>query len=215
MNRDLTDPSTNERAAANRSPYFFNFGLFNTASLLHSLSTAFVDALIQHYPLIGLPSSDSDASTPQVLFGPAYKGIPLVSSISTLLASRGRGSVGFAYNRKEAKTHGEGGSIVGSSLTNKRVLIIDDVITAGTAIREAHSLVIAEGGTVVGLVVALDRQERGTGTKSTVQEVEEGLGVGVVSVVKMVDITEWLRKEGRGEDVIKMEAYRKEYGIQN
>lgn len=191
------------------SPYFFNFGLFDTGALLLSLSAAFADAILLAYPDLGL-SGDG----PTVLFGPAYKGIPLVAAISTELARRGR-NIGYAYNRKEAKTHGEGGSIVGSSLLDARVLIIDDVITAGTAIRQAYEIVKACGGKVVGIVEALDREERGTGTMSTVQEVEQELDVKVVSVVKMRDITAWLGSQGRTADVAKMEEYRKVYGIAN
>lgn len=192
------------------SPYFFNFGLFNTGALLLSLSSAFADAILLAYPSLGLPGAPNDS--PEVLFGPAYKGIPLVAAIATELARRGR-DVGYAYNRKEAKTHGEGGSIVGASLEGKRVLIIDDVITAGTAIREAHAIVVAQAGTVAGLIVALDREERGNGTRSTVQEVEEALGVSVVSVVKMRDITAWLKEQGRQGEMEAMEEYRKVYGI--
>jgi orotate phosphoribosyltransferase len=196
-----------------QSPYFFNFGLFNTGALLHSLSSAFADAIIASYPSIGLPaSSASPSGAPEVLFGPAYKGIPLVSAISTELARRGR-DVGYSYNRKEAKTHGEGGSIVGASLVGKRVLIIDDVITAGTAIRQAHQIVVAERGTTVGIVEALDREERGSGDLSTVQEVEKELGVAVVSVVKMRDIVAWLGEQGRDGEMKAMEEYRKVYGV--
>lgn len=193
-----------------QSPYFFNFGLFNTGALLNALASAFADAIISTYPDIGLETASENS--PQVLFGPAYKGIPLVATISTELARRGR-DVGYAYNRKEAKTHGEGGSIVGASLKGKRILIIDDVITAGTAIREAHVFVKAEGGNTVGIVEALDREERGTGTMSTVQEVEAELGIRVVSVVKMRDITQWLGGQGKQEEMKQMEEYRKVYGI--
>lgn len=199
-----------------QSPYFFNFGLFSTGPLLLSLSVAFADAIISSYPSIGLPSSssDEDDEAPEVLFGPAYKGIPLVAVIATELARRGR-AVGYSYNRKEIKAHGEGGSIVGSPLGGqKRVLIIDDVITAGTAIRQAHEIVKSEGGVVVGIVEALDREERGSGVRSTVQEVEEELGVRVTSVVRMRDIMSWLEGEGRAEEVAEMEAYRKVYGIE-
>lgn len=191
-----------------QSPYFFNFGLFNTGALLHSLSSAFADAILASYPSIGLPSS---SDSPEVLFGPAYKGIPLVAAISTELARRGR-DVGYCYNRKEAKTHGEGGSMVGASLVDKRVLIVDDVITAGTAIREAHRFVVAAGGNTVGIVEALDREEKGSAELSTVQEVEKELGVEVVSVVKMRDIVEWLRAQGRDDEMRAMEDYRKVYG---
>lgn len=195
-----------------QSPYFFNFGLFNSGSLLNALAIAFADAIIAQYPLIGLPEGSEDLTNPQVLFGPAYKGIPLVATIATELARRGR-DVGYSYNRKEAKSHGEGGSIVGAPLSNKRCLIIDDVITAGTAIREAHLIVKAQGGLMVGIVEALDREERGTGVMSTVQEVEEELKIKVVSVVKMRDITAWLGAQGRTDEMSQMEDYRKVYGI--
>lgn len=199
------------------SPYFFNFGLFNTGALLHSLVTALADAVIARYPLVGLvPTAESanDDSTPQVLFGPAYKGIPLVAALATELARRERGHIGYAYNRKEAKAHGEGGSLVGASLSGQRVLIIDDVITAGTAIRQAHALVHAEGGHVVALLVALDREERGgEGPESTVMAIERELGVPVLSVVKLRDIVGELERMGRTEDVERMQEYRRQYGI--
>lgn len=192
------------------SPYFFNFGLFNTGSLLLALSIAFADAIVAAHPLIGLPGAPP--STPEILFGPAYKGIPLAASVATELARRGR-NVGYSYNRKEKKDHGEGGSIVGADLGGKRVLIVDDVITKGTAIREAHGVVTASGGITVGIVSAVDRQERGNGERSTVQEVEEDLGLPVLSVVKMSDIIAWLKDQGRTADVQALEEYRKQYGI--
>ncbi|SCV73063.1 BQ2448_6988 [Microbotryum intermedium] len=198
-----------------QSPYFFNFGLFNTGTLLLSLSGAFADAIIAAFPSIGLApaaSSSHDDNSPQVVFGPAYKGIPLVAAISTELARRGR-DIGYSYNRKEAKTHGEGGSIVGADLRGKRVLIIDDVITAGTAIRQAHQIVLAEQGHTVGIVEALDREERGVGSLSTVQEIEQELRIPVVSVVKMQDIVAWLDGQHRGAEKLAMEAYRQEYGV--
>ncbi|SGY12627.1 BQ5605_C011g06561 [Microbotryum silenes-dioicae] len=201
-----------------QSPYFFNFGLFNTGALLLSLSGAFADAIIAAFPSIGLTpaapaaSGSLDNNTPQVLFGPAYKGIPLVAAISTELARRGR-DIGYSYNRKEAKTHGEGGSIVGADLRGKRVLIIDDVITAGTAIRQAHQIVVAEQGHTVGIFEALDREERGAGFLSTVQEIEQELGLPVFSVVKMRDIVAWLDGQNRDPEKLAMEAYRQEYGV--
>lgn len=191
-----------------QSPYFFNFGLFNTGALLNALSCAFADAIVSAYPDIG---NTDDSRAPQILFGPAYKGIPLVASIATELAKRGR-DIGFSYNRKEAKAHGEGGSIVGASLAGKRVLIVDDVITAGTAIREAHRIVTAEGGIVTGVVEALDREERGSGQLSTVQEVEQEFQVAVTSVVKLTDIVAWLREKGRETELSEMETYRGLYG---
>jgi len=192
------------------SPYFFNFGLFNSGPLLLSLTEAYTDAILSEFPHLGTPSATP--SDPQVLFGPAYKGIPLVASIASELARRGR-DVGFSYNRKEVKQHGEGGSIVGASLKDKRVLIVDDVITAGTAIREAYKVVEGEGGKTVGLLVALDREERGQAELSTVQEVEEALRVKVTSVVKMRDIVAWLREQGREEECQNMEQYRAEWGV--
>ncbi|GAA5970361.1 hypothetical protein JCM3765_000363 [Sporobolomyces pararoseus] len=202
-----------------QSPYFFNFGLFNSGSLLLSLTQAYTDAILESFPLIGLPQEQGqqDESTPDTLFGPAYKGIPLVSSIVTELARRGR-DVGFSYNRKEVKNHGEGGSIVGTPLKGKKVLIVDDVITAGTAIREAHKIVEEQGGKTCGIVEALDREERGTteGTQlSTVQEVEQALGVKVTSVVKMRDIVSWLQEQGREQECKAMKQYRDQWGVKN
>ncbi|BGP43332.1 orotate phosphoribosyltransferase [Rhodotorula kratochvilovae] len=193
-----------------QSPYFFNFGLFNTGSLLLALSTAFADAILDAYPDLGLPSAG--ANVPKILFGPAYKGIPLVAAIAAELARRGR-DIGYSYNRKEKKDHGEGGSIVGAPLAGQRVLIVDDVITAGTAIREAHKIVEGEGGKTAGLIVALDREERGAGELSTVQEVEHDLGVKVTSVVKMRDITAWLREKGKVHETKAMEEYRAKWGV--
>lgn len=191
-----------------QSPYFFNFGLFNSGSLLFSLTQAYTDAILESFPLIGTTEGIQDESneTPTVLFGPAYKGIPLVSSIVTELARRGRGEIGFSYNRKEVKSHGEGGSIVGTPLKGKRVLIIDDVITAGTAIREAFKLVEEEqGGKTVGIVAALDREEKGqSGDLSTVQEVEQSLKVKVTSVVRMRDIVNWLNEQPGGNKNVKL-----------
>ncbi|GAA6054788.1 hypothetical protein JCM3770_007434 [Rhodotorula araucariae] len=193
-----------------QSPYFFNFGLFNTGSLLLALATAFADAILDAYPDLGLPSAGDDV--PKVLFGPAYKGIPLVAAIAAELARRGR-DIGYSYNRKEKKDHGEGGSIVGAPLSGQRVLIVDDVITAGTAIREAHKIVEGEGGKTAGLIVALDREERGAGELSTVQEVEHDLGVKVTSVVKMRDIVAWLREKGKLDETKAMEEYRAKWGV--
>jgi len=202
-----------------QSPYFFNFGLFNSGSLLFSLTQAYTDAILESFPLIGLPTTegiqDELNETPTVLFGPAYKGIPLVSSIVTELARRGRGEIGFSYNRKEVKSHGEGGSIVGTPLKGKRVLIIDDVITAGTAIREAFKLVEEQGGKTVGIVAALDREEKGqSGDLSTVQEVEQSLKVKVTSVVRMRDIVNWLNEQpGREQECKAMQQYRDQWGV--
>ncbi|GAA5870555.1 hypothetical protein JCM3774_003707 [Rhodotorula dairenensis] len=193
-----------------QSPYFFNFGLFNSGSLLLALASAFADAILDAYPDLG--QKDAGPDTPRVLFGPAYKGIPLVAAIATELARRGR-DIGYSYNRKEKKDHGEGGSIVGAPLRGESVLIVDDVITAGTAIREAHKVVEAEGGRTVGIAEALDREERGQGDLSTVQEVEKELAVKVTSVVKMRDIVAWLKSKGKLEEMKAMEQYRAQWGI--
>ncbi|BGP19951.1 orotate phosphoribosyltransferase [Rhodosporidiobolus nylandii] len=192
------------------SPYFFNFGLFNSGSLLLALSAAFADAILDAYPTIGTPEGADSA--PQVLFGPAYKGIPLVAAIATELARRGH-EIGYSYNRKEKKDHGEGGNMVGAPLKGQRVLIVDDVITAGTAIREAAKIVEAEGGKTVGIAEALDREERGQGELSTVQEVEKELAVKVTSVVKMRDIVAWLKEQGKLDEMKAMEEYRAKWGI--
>lgn len=193
-----------------QSPYFFNFGLFNSGALLLALASAFADAILDAYPDLGQKGASPE--TPRVLFGPAYKGIPLVAAIATELARRGR-DIGYSYNRKEKKDHGEGGSIVGAPLRGESVLIVDDVITAGTAIREAHKVVEAEGGRTVGIAEALDREERGQGELSTVQEVERELGVKVTSVVKMRDIVAWLKAKGKLDEMKAMEQYRAQWGI--
>ena len=183
------------------SPYFFNAGLFNTGRRLAKLGQFYAQAII-----------DSGIEF-DVLFGPAYKGIPLASSCAVSLAEQHDNDVPYAFNRKEAKTHGEGGNIVGSALQGK-ILIIDDVITAGTAIRESMDIIDAAGAKPAGVVIALDRQEKGQGDKSAIQEVEEQFGIPVVSIVKLADLITYI--EGNTQfaghlDAIK--AYRTQYGI--
>ncbi|KAG8630239.1 hypothetical protein KVT40_001858 [Elsinoe batatas] len=211
------------------SPYFFNAGLFNTSSLLSALSTAYAQTIASAFP------SDPSSSSPpfDLLFGPAYKGIPLAS---TVLLSLGHldgstyGDLSYAFNRKEAKAHGEGGNIVGASLKGKKVLIIDDVITAGTAIREAVEIIRREGGVVVGIIVALDRGEkvaseaerRGEKTDgreeegrcSTVEMVRREVGVRVEAVLTLEDVIRGLKEAGGvGEEEVRgMEEYRGRYG---
>ena len=151
------------------SPYFFNAGRFDSGAALATLADCYADALAAH----GLAYD--------MLFGPAYKGIPLATALAVALARRGR-DVPLAFNRKEAKAHGEGGTLIGAPLAG-RVLIVDDVITAGTAIREALAIIRAAGATAAGVVIALDRQERGqSGARSAVQEVEAEFGLPVVAV---------------------------------
>ncbi len=182
------------------SPYFFNAGLFNTGSALAELGRHYADAI------------QRSGWQFDVLFGPAYKGIPLVASASVALAERHGRDVPWAFNRKEAKDHGEGGSIVGTPLRG-RVLIIDDVITAGTAIREAVEIISATGAQPVGVVLALDRQERGTGQLSAVQEVEQTLRLPVTSILKLADLIEYLERSGNADQLAATRAYRSQYGV--
>jgi orotate phosphoribosyltransferase len=182
------------------SPYFFNTGLFNTGGGLAELGRHYAEAI-------------EKAAWPfDVLFGPAYKGIPLVAAASIALADRHGRDVPWAFNRKEAKDHGEGGSVVGTQLRG-RVLIIDDVITAGTAIREAVEIITAAGAQPVGVVLALDRQERGTGQLSAVQEVEQTLRLPVTSILKLADLIEYLERSGNASQLAATRAYRGQYGV--
>ncbi|MBB6092550.1 orotate phosphoribosyltransferase [Povalibacter uvarum] len=182
------------------SPYFFNAGLFNSGRALAELGRSYA-AAIQGAKL------EFD-----VLFGPAYKGIPLVSTAAVALADHHQRNVPWSFNRKEAKDHGEGGNIVGSPLRG-RVLIIDDVITAGTAIRESIDLIRAAGATPVGVVLALDRQERGQTERSAVQEVEQVLGLPVTSILKLTDLISHLSSQGDGQQLAALQRYRNEYGV--
>ena len=176
------------------SPYFFNAGLFNTGAALSELADYYAAALVDS----GL---DVD-----LLFGPAYKGIPLVSATAIALQRNYQRDYPFVFNRKEAKGHGEGGLLVGAPLVGK-VLIIDDVITAGTAIREVMSIVEASSAQAAGVLVAIDRQEKGQGELSAIQEVERDYGVSVISVVKFSDIVAFL--EDRPEFAQHLEPIRK------
>lgn len=182
------------------SPYFFNAGRFSSGSALLALARCYADAIV-----------DSGIEF-DVLFGPAYKGIPLAAATACALAERHGRDVPFVYNRKEAKTHGEGGTLVGAEL-HGRVLIIDDVITAGTAIREAIGMIEAAGASVAAVAIGLDRQERGQGERSAIQELEQERGLSVVSIVGLADIVEFLHAE-RDEDLVKrINAYRDQYGV--
>ena len=183
------------------SPYFFNAGLFNTGRRLARLGRFYAQAIV-----------DSGIRF-NVLFGPAYKGIPLAATAGIALADHHDRNVPWCFNRKEAKDHGEGGNLVGAGLTGN-VLIIDDVITAGTAIRESVDIIQAAGATPAGVVIALDRQERGRDARSAIQEVEETLGVRVVSIVKLEHLAQYLLdRTDRTEEVEKILAYRAEYGV--
>jgi orotate phosphoribosyltransferase len=182
------------------SPYFFNAGLFNSGRALAELGRHYA-AAIQAAKL------DCD-----VLFGPAYKGIPLVSTTAVALADVHDRNLPWAFNRKEAKDHGEGGSIVGAPLRG-RILIVDDVITAGTAIRESVDIIRAAGAEPTGVVLALDRQERGQGELSAVQEVEQVLKIPVTSILKLTDLITYLEQAGDPQRLEAIRRYRTEYGI--
>jgi orotate phosphoribosyltransferase len=183
------------------SPYFFNAGLFNTGRQLARLGRFYAQAIV-----------DSGIRF-DVLFGPAYKGIPLAAAAGIALADHYDRNVPWCFNRKEAKDHGEGGNLVGAGLTGG-VLIIDDVITAGTAIRESVDIIQAAGATPAGVVIALDRQERGRDARSAIQEVEETLGVRVISIVKLEHLVQYLLdRSDRAEEVEKIRAYRAMYGV--
>lgn len=184
-----------------KSPYFFNAGLFNTGSRLARLGRYYAAAIV-----------DSGIEF-DVLFGPAYKGIPLAAAASIALADQHGRDVPYCFNRKEAKDHGEGGNLVGAPLKG-RVLIIDDVITAGTAIRESLDIINAAGATAAGVVIALNRQERGKGERSAIQEVEQDLGIRVVSIAALENLVEYLEAQpGRDAQVAAIRAYRADYGV--
>jgi orotate phosphoribosyltransferase len=183
------------------SPYFFNAGLFNTGSAVAAVGRAYSAALVQ---------SDLEYD---MLFGPAYKGIPLVTITAAAMAEKHGRNLPFAFNRKEAKDHGEGGTIVGSPLKGK-VLIVDDVITAGTAIRESIDIIQAAGARPAGVLLALDRQERaGAGNRSAVQEVRHQYQIPVVAVVNLADLMDHVGTSGQPADIAGLRLYRDRYGL--
>jgi len=182
------------------SPYFFNAGLFNTGSHLSELGKFYAQAI---------EASDLKFD---VLFGPAYKGIPLASAASIALNDSFNRNVPYSFNRKEAKDHGEGGSIVGHPLEGD-ILIIDDVITAGTAIHEAQEIIQSSGATVKGVIVALDRQEKGKGELSAIQEVEKVFGIRVLSIISLNHIIDYLKSNNDSKILTQIESYRSQYGI--
>jgi orotate phosphoribosyltransferase len=182
------------------SPYFFNAGLFNTGGAIAALGRHYAQAIA------------SSGLAFDVLFGPAYKGIPLVAAAAGALAEHHGRDLPFAFNRKEAKDHGEGGTIVGAPLRG-RILIVDDVITAGTAIRESVDIIRGQGAEPAGVVIALDRQERGQGPLSAVQEVREQFGLPVVSIITLADLLEHLERAGRADELARCRNYRAQYGV--
>ena len=184
-----------------KSPYFFNAGLFNRGGDLARLGRYYADALTD-------AGIDFD-----VLFGPAYKGIPIATTTAVALADHHDRDVPYCFNRKEAKAHGEGGNLVGSPLEGK-VMLVDDVITAGTAIRESMTLIAANNASLAGVLIALDRQERGTGELSAIQEVERDYNTKVVSIVSLNDVVTYLKSAGGYDEAISaIETYRENYGI--
>ena len=183
------------------SPYFFNAGLFNRGGDLAKLGRFYADALM-------------DAGVAfDVLFGPAYKGIPIATTTAVALADSHKLDVPYCFNRKEAKTHGEGGNLVGSPLEGK-VMLVDDVITAGTAIRESMTLIEQQQASLSGVPIALDRQERGNGELSAIQEVERDFGTQVISIVSLADVVAYLtEKGGFDSEISAINTYRENYGI--
>lgn len=182
------------------SPYFFNSGQFNTGGSLHALAGYFAEALLA-------------AKVPfDMAFGPAYKGIPLVSALAIGLAEKGH-NVPYAFNRKEAKDHGEGGMIVGAALKG-RVVIVDDVITAGTSVRESVAMIRAAGAEPAGVLIMVDRMERGTGERSAVQEVEQDVGIPVIAIASLMDVMAMVASDPKlAEYKPKIDAYRNQYGV--
>jgi orotate phosphoribosyltransferase len=182
------------------SPYFFNAGLF---------SSGYAAAKLGRYYASAIAASEIEFD---MLFGPAYKGIPLVSLAAAALAEHHDVDVPYAFNRKEAKDHGEGGNIVGAPLSGQ-VMIVDDVITAGTAVREAHQIIVNAGAEVAGLTISLDRQEVGQDSRSAVQELEQSLNIPVVSIVTLEDLIEMLEEAGEYSEYLDpVTAYRERYG---
>ena len=166
-----------------KSPYFFNAGLFNTGRDLARLGRFYAAALVD------------SAIEFDVLFGPAYKGIPIATTTAVALADHHDVDTPYCFNRKEAKDHGEGGNLVGSALEG-RIMLVDDVITAGTAIRESMEIIQANGADLAGVLVAIDRQEKGKGELSAIQEVERDFGCAIISIVSLTDLVTYLEEKG-------------------
>jgi len=187
------------------SPYFFNAGLFNTGGDLARLGRFYATALTES-------NIDFD-----LLFGPAYKGIPIATTTAVALADHHNIDMPYCFNRKEAKTHGEGGSLVGSEL-NGKVMLVDDVITAGTAIRESMEIIKAHHAELSGVLIALDRQEKGNGELSAIQEVERDFATKVISIVTLADLVTFLEEKSQDQPEMQealqsIKKYREDYGI--
>ncbi|MBQ4860015.1 orotate phosphoribosyltransferase [Pseudoalteromonas carrageenovora] len=183
------------------SPYFFNAGLFNTGRDLARLGRFYAAAL------------EDAAIDYDVLFGPAYKGIPIATTTAVALADHYDKDVPYCFNRKEKKAHGEGGTLVGSPL-NGKIMLVDDVITAGTAIRESMEIIADNGADLSGVLIALDRQEKGKAELSAIQEVERDFNTKVISIVKLADLISYLESQGTmDEHLASVKAYRDQYGV--
>ena len=182
------------------SPYFFNTGLFNTGAQLGKLGHFYAQALLQ------------SGIQPDILYGPAYKGIPLVSATSIAYAQITGGDIPFAFNRKEAKDHGEGGSLVGAPLKGK-VIILDDVITAGTSVRESVEIINHAGATPAGVLIALDRQEKGLNECSAIQEVQDRFNMPVIAIITLANIIDYLKAEAADDQLKAIKEYQRLYGI--
>ncbi|MCO6549663.1 orotate phosphoribosyltransferase [Gilliamella sp. BG2] len=185
-----------------KSPYFFNAGLFNTGKDLALLGRFYAAALM-----------DTNLEY-DVIFGPAYKGIPIVSSTVVALSEHHNVDIPYCFNRKEAKDHGEGGNLVGSSIYQQRVMLVDDVITAGTAIRESMKILADNQSKLAGVLICLDRQEKGRGELSAIQEIKQTYHCNVISIITLDDLIQYLYKDpARKDQVTQVEAYRSEFGI--
>lgn len=182
------------------SPYFFNAGLINDGASLARLGASYAQAIVE----AGLAFD--------MLFGPAYKGIPLATATAVAFAEKHRRNVPLAYNRKETKSHGEGGMLVGAPLDG-RVLIVDDVLTAGTAVRESINLIKGAGAKPAGVVLALDRQERGLGPQSAVQEIQATYGIPVVRIITLDDLIEYMEAGGDSDELESLRNHRRTYGV--
>lgn len=185
------------------SPYFFNLGKISSGAALRALGGAYVDALTEH----GIEFD--------LLFGPAYKGIPLVAAVACAYAERHGRDIAFAYNRKEAKAHGEGGVLVGAEVADRRVVVVDDVLTAGTALRESHGQIVAAGGRPILAMTALDRQETGPNGRAATAELREQLALPVISLVTVQDLLAYLQdRSGQTGTVAAIRDYQARYGVQ-
>ena len=183
------------------SPYFFNLGRIASGGALRELAQAYAEAI------------DESGLQFDLLFGPAYKGIPLAAAVACALAERGR-DLPFAYNRKEAKDHGEGGVLVGADVAGKRALIVDDVLTAGTALRESHGLLTRAGALPIAAITALDRQEIGPNGRGAVAELTENINISVISLVTVQDLLQYLQSSGGDNATIAaIQAYQARYGV--